>query len=187
MYLSLKKYVEAAKTAVLIARQEQISGNYRDAHDVLFGMYTDLVKEKIKLPFELTQNLMLLHSYILIKIHIKMNNHLRASRLLCRVAENISKFPSHIVQILTSTVIECQRSGLHNSAFSYATMLLRPEYKDQIDAKYKKKIEALVRHPDKSEIEEQTSSCPNCNFRLLEYGLTCPGCQINIPYCIITV
>ncbi len=70
LYLSLKKYVEAAKTAVLIARQEQISGNYRDAHDVLFGMYNDLVKEKIKLPFELSQNLMLLHSYILIKVRV---------------------------------------------------------------------------------------------------------------------
>lgn len=57
----------------------------------------------------------------------------------------IDYFFKDIVQILTSTVIECQRSGLHNSAFSYATMLLRQEYKDQIDAKYKKKIEALVR------------------------------------------
>ena len=65
-------------------------------------------------------------------------------------------------------------------------MLLRPEYKDQINAKYKKRIEALVRHPDRSEIEEGSTCCPNCNFKLLEYGLTCPGCQISIPYCIIT-
>jgi WD repeat-containing protein 19 len=70
LYLSLKKYVEAAKTAVLIARQEQQSGNYRDAHDVLFGMYFDLVKERIKIPAELTQNLMILHSYILVKVII---------------------------------------------------------------------------------------------------------------------
>ena len=66
-------------------------------------------------------------------------------------------------------------------------MLLRPEYKESIDPKHKKKIEALVRHPDKNEIEEEATPCPNCNFKLLEYGLTCPGCQINIPYCIITV
>lgn len=186
LYLSLKKYVEAAKTAVLIARQEQLSGNYRDAHNVLFSMYSDLYKENIKIPSELYQNLMILHSYVLIKIQIKQNNHLKASRLLCRVAENISKFPSHIVQILTSTVIECSRSGLHNSAFNYATMLLRPEYKDSIDPKFKKKIESLVRHPERSEIEEIATPCPNCNFKLLEYGLTCPGCQINIPYCIVT-
>lgn len=139
LYLSLKKYVEAAKTAVLIARQEQQTGNYRDAHDVLFGMYFDLIKENIKIPSELQQNLMILHSYILIKIQIKLDNHLRAARLLCRIAENISKFPSHIVQILTSTVIECSKSGLKNSAFNYATMLLRPEYKDMIDPKHKKK------------------------------------------------
>ncbi|RNA38921.1 WD repeat-containing [Brachionus plicatilis] len=186
LYLSLKKYVEAAKTAVLIARQEQLSGNYRDAHNVLFSMYSDLNKENIKIPSELYQNLMILHSYVLIKIQIKQNNHLRASRLLCRVAENISKFPSHIVQILTSAVIECSRSGLHNSAFNHATMLLRPEYKDMIDPKFKKKIESLVRHPERSEIEEVATPCPNCNFKLLEYGLTCPGCQINIPYCVVT-
>ena len=44
-----------------------------------------------------------------------------------------------IVQILTSTVIECQKSGLCNSAFNYATMLLRAEYRDQIDTKYRKR------------------------------------------------
>ena len=37
------------------------------------------------------------------------------------------------------------------SAFSYAAMLLRPEYRSQIDPKWKKKIEQIVRKPDKSE------------------------------------
>jgi len=50
-----------------------------------------------------------------------------------------------IVPILTSTVIECHRSGLRNSSFSYAAMLMRPEYRDKIDLKYKKKIEGIVR------------------------------------------
>ncbi len=71
LYLNLKKYPEAAKTAVLIARQQQQTGNYRDAHDVLFGMYFDLAKEKIKIPSELKQNLMILHSYVLIKVKAK--------------------------------------------------------------------------------------------------------------------
>jgi WD repeat-containing protein 19 len=70
LYLSLKRYVVAAKTAILISRQEQQTGNYRDAHDVLLGMNQDLVKEKIKIPFEVPQNLMLLHSYILVKVKI---------------------------------------------------------------------------------------------------------------------
>ena len=51
--------------------------------------------------------------------------------VLCqvRVARNISKFPKHIVPILTSTVIECHRAGLKKTAFEYASMLMRPEYR----------------------------------------------------------
>ena len=87
---------------------------------------------------------------------------MKGARMLIRVANNISKFPSRkfgyincldhsdmitsdIVPILTSTVIECHRSGLRDSAFSYATMLMRPEYREKIDIKWKKKIEQIVR------------------------------------------
>lgn len=50
-----------------------------------------------------------------------------------------------IVQILTSTVIECHRAGLKHSSFSFAAMLMRPEYRPHIDLKYKKKMEMIVR------------------------------------------
>jgi len=39
MYMSLEQYREAARIAVIIAREDQTSGNYRNAHDVLFNMY----------------------------------------------------------------------------------------------------------------------------------------------------
>ena len=44
-----------------------------------------------------------------------------------RVARAISKFPAHVVPILASTVIECQRAGLKKTAFEYACGLMRPE------------------------------------------------------------
>ena len=50
-----------------------------------------------------------------------------------------------MVPILTSTVIECQRAGLKGSAFGFAAMLMRPEYRQQIDVKWRKKIEQIVR------------------------------------------
>ena len=78
------------------------------------------------------QNLMILHSYILARLHVKRGDHLRGARMLLRVAKNISKFPSHVVPILTSTVIECSRSGLKNSAFNYAAILMRPEHRSEI-------------------------------------------------------
>lgn len=42
---------------------------------------------------------------------------------------SISKFPKHVVPILTSTIIECNRAGLKKTAFEYAAMLMRPEYR----------------------------------------------------------
>ena len=44
------------------------AGNYRNAHDVLFSMYTELKAQKIKIPTEMATNLMILHSYILVKV-----------------------------------------------------------------------------------------------------------------------
>ncbi|XP_075423964.1 WD repeat-containing protein 19 isoform X2 [Ascaphus truei] len=186
LYMALKQYREAARTAIIIAREEQSAGNYRNAHDVLFSMYTELRTNKIKIPSEMATNLMILHSYILVKIHVKRGDHIKGARLLIRVASNISKFPSHIVPILTSTVIECHRAGLKNSAFSFAAMLMRPEYRNKIDIKYKKKIEAMVRRPDTSEIEEDSTLCPYCAFQLADCELLCPGCKNNLPYCIAT-
>ena len=37
--MARKHYKDAAKTAVIIGHQEQIAGNYRSAHDLLFSMY----------------------------------------------------------------------------------------------------------------------------------------------------
>lgn len=38
LYMARKQFREAAKTAVIISNQEQIVGNYRNAHDLLFSM-----------------------------------------------------------------------------------------------------------------------------------------------------
>jgi WD repeat-containing protein 19 len=186
LYMSLKQFREAARTAIIIAREDQNSGNYRQAHDVLFSMHAELKRNKIRIPNEMEQNLMLLHSYILVKVHMKLGDHLMAARMLVRVANSISKFPSHVVPILTSTVVECKRAGLKNSAFSYAAMLMRPEYRQKIDAKYKKKIEQIVRRPDKAEEEEPATPCPFCSHAVPETKLFCPDCKNNLPYCIFT-
>jgi len=186
LYMALKHYRDAARTASVIAREEQNAGSYRTAHDLLFSMYQELKKNRIKIPADMSTSLTILHSYILVKMHIKRNDHLKAARMLIRVANNISKFPSHIVQILTSAVIECHRAGLRNSAFSFAAMLMRPEYRDQIHLNYKKKLEDIVRKPDKSELDEPTSPCPYCDAVLVETELVCSGCKNNIPFCIAT-
>ncbi|XP_051161969.1 WD repeat-containing protein 19 [Leptopilina boulardi] len=190
LYMARKQYREAAKTAVIIANEEQINGNYKNAHDVLFGMYQELKRNNISVPLEMQNNMRLLHSYILVRLHVKRSDHIRGARMLIRVANNISKFPSHIVPILTSTVIECHRAGFRNAAFNYAAMLMRPEYRSQIDVKYSKKIEAIVRKPPRgNEYEsedEPLTPCPYCKNKLPETEVTCDKCKNTIPFCIAT-
>lgn len=186
LYLAQKDYRQAADTAVVIAREDQIAGNYRTARDTLLSMYSQLRNESIKIPAEMSQNLMLLHSYLIVKIHIKRNDHLKGARMLLRVASNISRFPAHTVQLLTSTVIECHRSGLKNSAFSYAAVLMRPEYRQKLDPKYKKKIEQIVRKPETAESPEEEISCPYCKTPVKATTLHCTSCDNLLPYCIAT-
>lgn len=93
---------------------------------------------------------------------------------------------------------------------------MRPEYRNEIDPKYRKKIEAMVRwvtrlhahlvhilnnfflitfthvcphhrRPDTSELEEETTPCPFCGFQLSQHELLCISCKNNLPYCIATV
>ena len=47
--MSLGQYREAARTAVIIAREDQAAGNYCSAHDVLFKMYSGmLIRENVQ-------------------------------------------------------------------------------------------------------------------------------------------
>ncbi|XP_072391731.1 WD repeat-containing protein 19 isoform X3 [Diabrotica undecimpunctata] len=194
LYMARKQFREASKSAVIIANEEQINGNYRNAHDILYAMCQELKQNSIKIPFEMYMNLMLLHSYILVKLHVKRGQHLNAARMLMRVANSISKFPAHIVPILTSTVIECHRANLRQVAYKYATTLMNPEYRKNIDPKYSKKIEAVIRKPSKGVKDGEASEdpvepltpCPFCESMLPETEITCNTCKNNIPFCIVT-
>lgn len=93
LYMARKQFKESAKAAVIIANQDQINGNYKSAHDVLFSMYQELRHNDIPVPSDMRNSLNLLHSYILVRLHVKRGDHENAARLLLRVASNISKFP----------------------------------------------------------------------------------------------
>jgi WD repeat-containing protein 19 len=186
LYLALGDYQQATKTASIIADQEQASGNYKVAHGVLFETHRALEQSGTRTPRVLQQALLLLHSYLLVKRLVKLEQHEAAARMCLRVARSISRFPMHVVPILTSAVIECQRAGLKKSAFEYACVLMRPEHKDNVEEKFKKKIEALVRRPSDEELEERMCSCPFCGSGVATTDLSCQACKSGLPMCILT-
>jgi WD repeat-containing protein 19 len=67
LYLALKKYEDAAKTALIIARSEQDAGNYVLAHSVVVETIKELENVGVNVSLQLRQTFVLLHSYILVK------------------------------------------------------------------------------------------------------------------------
>eukprot|EP01105_Mastigella_eilhardi_P003885 TRINITY_DN1506_c0_g1_i1.p1 TRINITY_DN1506_c0_g1~~TRINITY_DN1506_c0_g1_i1.p1 ORF type:complete len:773 (-),score=230.44 TRINITY_DN1506_c0_g1_i1:109-2148(-) len=186
LHMALGDYLLAARTAIVIARQEQALGHYAIAHSTLFDAFEILDTNNIPVIPELRRSLCLLHSYILAKLLISKKFHEAAARMLIRVARNINKFQNHLVPILISTVLECQIGGLNKSAFEFATVLVSPEYRRDIPQQYKLKIEGVVRKMDKTEDVEKTTPCPNCSQHLFRTELDCPNCKSFLPWCIIT-
>ncbi|KAG5180605.1 hypothetical protein JKP88DRAFT_246715 [Tribonema minus] len=108
LYLVLGKYQQAAKTAIVIARQQQarahaICCNDRAAPAILSEAIRRLDDQRARVLQALWRLFLLLHSNTL------------AKRLAWRA-------------VLTSCVIECQHAGLRKSAFEYASVLMRPEH-----------------------------------------------------------
>ncbi|XP_058063715.1 WD repeat-containing protein 19 [Anopheles bellator] len=190
LYMAKRQFKEAAKAAMIIANQEQIAGNYRSAHDLLFSMYQELRRNNLAITTDMRNTLSLLHRYTLVRIHVKRGNHLLAAKLLLQVAKSISQFPSHVVPILTSTVIECHRTGLRKSAFEYAVMLMRSEFRGQIDSKYAKKIESIVRKAPRGQQDDEgcqeSSPCPVCEAPLPNMHTACGQCKTTLPICVAT-
>ena len=147
--MALGNYPQASKTALIIARQEQELGNYKAAHTFLFDTFKQMERHRVSGRVELYRSLTLLHSYVLVKILVKAGDHEGAARMLIRVAKSVSRFKNHVVPILTSTVMECQRAGLKQTALHWAGVLMRPEHRNDIPPQFKRKIESLVRKPPK--------------------------------------
>jgi len=192
LYIALGNFTQAARTAVIIARQEQELGNYKQAHAVLYETNIQLIAHGVRVPQSLRQAFILLHSYILVMKKVKRGDHQTAARLLLRVAKNISKFPSHVAPILTTTVVECQRAQLRVAAYEYALVLMRPEHRNNVDAQFRRKIEAMIRRPGsrpqdgETDPTEPQTPCPISGLPLPQFKLECPTTQEELPMCIVT-
>lgn len=183
--LVMGKLKEAANTAIIIASEEQESGNYKAAHDRLFETIRDMREQHIKVPQLIQNKLMIVHSYILVKRFVKLQDHYSAAKLLIRVSKNISQFPAHTVQILTSTVVECMRGNIKEAAHTWACVLMRPEHRPFIDEKFKKQIEKVaIKRPKEADPADPSSPCPFCSAYVLDYELECESCKNSLPFCV---
>ncbi|KRX83277.1 WD repeat-containing protein 19 [Trichinella sp. T6] len=220
LYTILERHQEAAKIAIIIVKDKQSRdyyrylfeyflhvrrslGQYRLARDVLFKLHQSLIQKHLPILLEMKTTLMLLHSYLLVKSAVRRKLHPLAARLLIRIAENINDFAMHAVQIYTLTAIECWYSGMKSTAYKWAAVLMRPNYKESIDSRYKKTIETIIRQMkdlifvvlmkilnliirkrEDTDDSEMKTPCPYCKAQLAESELKCTCCKNTIPFCI---
>jgi len=65
-----------------------------------------------------------------------MDNHIDTALLLDKVAKNISQFPVHASNILTTIVMKAMRAEIKGLAYKWAIVVVRPEYKEGIPEKF---------------------------------------------------
>jgi WD repeat-containing protein 19 len=189
LYVALGDYDAASTTSALLARQEQEMGNYKVAHAALFESSRELLRDgktETRLAIGVQKQLNLLHSYVLVKSFVRQQDHEGCARLLHRIAKNITKFPAHVVPILTSTVVECTRGGMKRTAVHFAQKLMAPTLRAEIGDAYKRKVETIARKPDPNaeDTTEPVSACPFCDTTGGAYDLTCNTCQADVPMCV---
>lgn len=184
LYMALGNHKRAADTALILAKNDSEMGLYRSAHEHLRTAAQALLDAKARLPSPVARQLELLHGYLLVKRLVAINDHVGAAWMLRRAAARLSAFKVHTVQVLTSAVIECQRAGYKRTAHGYAMQLMRPEYRNEVNPKFRRKIEALVRHPRDEEADTELTPCPVCAARIGAYALSCPACKSQLPMCI---
>jgi WD repeat-containing protein 19 len=144
--------------------------------------------DEVRVPLKLRTTFVLLHSYVLAKVRVRMGDTAGAARMLLRVAQTISSFPKDVVRILTSTVVLCQKAGLKSSSFEYAKALMHPEHRGSIDENFKRKIEAIVRRKSSNadDAQEDLSPCPISGQMIPATQLECPTTRDALPMCVVT-
>eukprot|EP00592_Proboscia_alata_P010792 CAMPEP_0194365242 /NCGR_PEP_ID=MMETSP0174-20130528/13242_1 /TAXON_ID=216777 /ORGANISM="Proboscia alata, Strain PI-D3" /LENGTH=1418 /DNA_ID=CAMNT_0039139787 /DNA_START=461 /DNA_END=4717 /DNA_ORIENTATION=+ len=194
LYIALGKYADAAKTAIIIAKQyQEIDGDYDAAHRTVYKTINALESHNVPVPRRLREMFVTLHTFEIVKIYArqKSDDHEEIARLLLRVAKFASGLPQHKIRILISTVIECQKGCLRDSAREWATHIcssqdLKKELNRQ-PKKLKTKIQSVVRrsnHGGAKEKKEMLSACPISGSPIPVTQLECPVTKDMIPMCV---
>jgi len=151
-------------------------------------LLVSIFRETRPIHRDLWNNLILLHSYTLIKRLAMLDKHTTAALMLIRVTKALKLFPKHAVQLLVSGFIECSKADMKSEAYRFACELVKPEYRPQVPDSIRSKIEQMVRKPEKDvkPFYEQASPCPYCKT-LVEDSLTeCASCLNTLPICIFS-
>ncbi len=198
LYARLGNYEDVVRVALARADREQAQDKYVEARAMVHEA-TRQLEPHVRVWAPLQARFVVLHSYLLVKSLLHHERHDLAARLLLRVAKHAAScFPRQQVRLFTSVVLQCQRVGLSQPAYDYASLLVAdPQAHQELDPKIRRKVETIVRRhtasagteddTDAAREEEATSPCPFCNTPVHVTQLQCPGPhKAAIPMCVVS-
>lgn len=68
LYLSFGRVDDACQIAVAIVEKELGDGNYKEAHNHIFRLLTEIIEKKVKVSYDLHQKMIMIHSYTLVRL-----------------------------------------------------------------------------------------------------------------------
>jgi tetratricopeptide (TPR) repeat protein len=138
---------EAVRVALLLARELQNAGSYREAHALLRSVCVQLRSiENQSIPSALMDALHSLHCYQLLRLATGSNRLRLAAALLTRLCIQLGRFHSQAGSLLASAVVIHVKLNRRSAAKQFAGQLLRrSEWAKQVQPSVRRKIEALVR------------------------------------------
>ncbi|KRY60336.1 WD repeat-containing protein 19 [Trichinella britovi] len=187
LYTILERHQEAAKIAIIIVKDKQSRDYYRYLFEYFLHVGRSLGQYRLARD-------------VLFKLHQTSSNFIGNENYAHAFAQLFVS--ENAVQIYTLTAIECWYSGMKSTAYKWAAVLMRPNYKESIDSRYKKTIETIIRQVkdlifvvlmkilnliirkrEDTDDSEMKTPCPYCKAQLAESELKWIAAEKCCPMC----
>ena len=119
LFLYVNDWDEVLSIGYVIVVENMTAGDYATAYNIASKTMTKLDPIRVLLPLRFRSLFNILYIYHLAKKFVKSADHESAAPLLARVSESVNLFaPADHLNLLISTVIECNKCELHVSSLS---------------------------------------------------------------------
>ncbi|KAI3642844.1 hypothetical protein MP228_012399 [Amoeboaphelidium protococcarum] len=133
---------------------------------------------------EVSRYLILCQSFVLSPMHSDRSEIETQAVLLSRLCQSVELFGKAKSKLLALASVKCYNYGAKKQAFKYASHLMEIiEDISEVEDKYQKTIERILRRPEGDERQLPPARCLQCNASNPQDSLNCSQCKVQATIC----
>ncbi|KAI3634258.1 hypothetical protein MIR68_007862 [Amoeboaphelidium protococcarum] len=133
---------------------------------------------------EVSRYLILCQSFVLSPMHSDSSEIETQAVLLSRLCQSVELFGKAKSKLLALASVKCYVYGAKKLSFKYASHLMETiEDISEVDDKYQKTIERILRRPEGDERQLPSARCLQCNASNPQDSLNCSQCKVQATIC----